>query len=135
TDRMIIPRRKEGFSAIEALIATVVLAVMLLSLISVFIYGFGVITWARQIAVATQIVQEEMEAVRALAFDSISGLGTTFTNAKLASLQDGAGVLTVEAGPGNDIKKVTVAVHWTYRGISRSKKIVTYVTRKGIDKR
>ncbi|MDD8027857.1 MAG: prepilin-type N-terminal cleavage/methylation domain-containing protein, partial [Acidobacteriota bacterium] len=81
TDRMIIPRRKEGFSAIEALIATVVLAVMLLSLISVFIYGFGAITWARQIAVATQIVQEEMEAVRALAFDSISGLGTTFTNA------------------------------------------------------
>jgi prepilin-type N-terminal cleavage/methylation domain-containing protein len=126
--------RRRGFSAIEALIAMTVLGVMLLTLISVFIYGFGAVSRARQTALATQIVQERMEAIRALPFDSISALGTSFSDAKLSGLYGGTGFQAVEAGPGDDIKKVTVGVRWTYHGSARNKRIVTYMTREGINK-
>jgi prepilin-type N-terminal cleavage/methylation domain-containing protein len=127
-------RREKGFTLIETLIAVAVLAVMLLTLISVFIYGYGAVARARQTALATVIAQEEMEAIRALPFDQIAALGSTFSHAKLTSLLGGLGVLAVEAGPGVDIKKVSVSVLWTFRGVQRRKDVVTFMTRKGINK-
>ena len=125
---------EKGFTLIETMIAVAVLAVMLLTLISVFIYGYGAVARARHSALATVIAQEEMETIRALPFDQIAALGSTFSNAKLAGLLDGQGVLAVEAGPGVDIKKVSVSVLWTFRGVQRRKDVVTFMTRKGINK-
>ena len=132
--RSFASRRERGFTLIETLISILVLSIMLLTLISVFIYGYGAVARARHTALATLIAQEEMEAIRALPFDQIAALGSTFTNAKLAKLLAGQGVLAVEAGPGADIKKVTVGVRWTYRGLLRRKDVVTFMTRKGINK-
>ncbi len=127
-------RREKGFTLIETLIAIAVLAVMLLTLISVFIYGYSAVARARQSALATVIAQEEMETIRALPFDQIAALGSTFSNAKLAGLLGGQGMLAVEAGAGVDIKKVSVSVLWTFRGVPRRKDVVTFMTRKGINK-
>lgn len=127
-------RRERGFTLIETLIAVTILAIMCLTLVSVFIYGFGAVARARQTALATVIAQEEMETIRALPFDQIAGLGSTFSNAKLARLVGGQGLLAVEAGPGADIKKVSVGVLWTFRGTLRRKHVVTFMTRKGINK-
>ena len=127
--------KKGGFSLIEVLVAMVVLGIMLLTLISVFIYGFNVISRSTQVAVATQICQEEVERIRNLTFDTVAALGTTFTNTKLSRLLNGQGVQAVEADAGNDIKKLTVSVTWTYRGQSLRKDVVTYVTRMGVDKK
>jgi hypothetical protein len=111
-----------------------VLAVMLLTLISVLLYGYGAVAQARQTALATQIVQRQVETVRALPFDTIAALGSSFNDASLAGLMGGTGYLAVESGPGTDIKKVTIGVRWTYRGVVRNKKVVTYMTRKGINR-
>ncbi len=111
-----------------------VLAVMLLTLISVLLYGYGAVAQARQTALATQIVQRQVETVRALPFDTIAALGSSFNDASLAGLMGGTGFLAVESGPGTDIKKVTIGVRWTYRGAVRDKKVVTYMTRKGINR-
>lgn len=127
-------KRESGFSLIETIVAVTILAVMLLSLVSVFVYGFNALSRTRQTALATQIAQEEMETIRALTFDQIAALGVTFTHAKLSSLPGGQGVLAVEAGPGVDIKKVSVGVRWIFRGLQRKKDIVTYMTRKGINR-
>jgi type II secretory pathway pseudopilin PulG len=127
-------RLRPGFSAVEALVAMTVLAVMLLTLISVLLYGYGAVAQARQTALATQIVQRQVETVRTLPFDSIAALGSAFSDSSLAGLMGGTGFMAVESGPGVDIKKVTVGVRWTYRGAVRDKKIVTYMTRKGINR-
>jgi type II secretory pathway pseudopilin PulG len=125
---------RPGFGILEAMVAVTILAIMLLTLISVFLYGYGAVARARQAALATQIVQEKMEAVRSLPFDSIAGLGTSFSDNDLTGLPGGTGILAVEAGPGNDIKKVTIGVRWTYRGAACNKTLVTYMTRKGINR-
>jgi prepilin-type N-terminal cleavage/methylation domain-containing protein len=127
--------KKGGFSLIEVLVAMLVLGIMLLTLISVFIYGFNVISRSTQVALATQICQEEVEHIRNLSFNTVTALGTSFTNTKLSRLLSGQGVRAIEAGAGNDIKKLTVSVTWTYRGQSLRKDVVTYVTRMGVDKK
>jgi prepilin-type N-terminal cleavage/methylation domain-containing protein len=124
-----------GFSLIEVLVAMVVLGIMLLTLISVFIYGYNVIARSTQVALATQICQEEVERIRNLAFDTVAALGTTFTNSKLSRLINGQGVEAIQAGPGTDMKILTVSVTWNYRGRSLRKDVVTYVTRNGVDKK
>ncbi|MGA2587460.1 MAG: type II secretion system protein [Candidatus Aminicenantales bacterium] len=129
-------RKKEGgFSLIEVLVAMAILGIMLMTLISVFIYGYNVLSRTRQIALATQICQEQVEVIRNMTFATILTLGTTFTNDKLASLVSGQGLQAVETSAGTDIKKLTVSVTWTYRGQSQRKDVVTMITRLGVDKK
>jgi len=120
---------------IEILIAMVILGIMLMTLISVFIYGYNVLSRTRQVALATQICQEEVERIRNLDFASILTMGTTFTNDKLPSLSNGQGILALESSVGDDIKKLTVSVTWTYRGQTLRKDIVTLITKLGVNKK
>ncbi len=128
-------KREEGFSLIEILIAMVILGIMLMTLISVFIYGYNVLSRTKQVALATQICQEEIERIRNLSFDTILTLGTTFSNDKLASLSNGQGILALEDSVGTDIKKLTVSVTWTYRGQTLRKDVVTLITKLGVNKK
>jgi prepilin-type N-terminal cleavage/methylation domain-containing protein len=123
-----------GFSLIEVLIAVSVLGVILMSTISVFVYGFNAVARTRQVALATQICREQIEIVRNMPFNSAVAVGSTFTHPRLSAF-GGAGAQAVEAGPGADIKKLTVSVTWTYRGQARRKDVATYITRSGIDKK
>jgi prepilin-type N-terminal cleavage/methylation domain-containing protein len=128
-------RRKAGFSLIEVLISISVLGMMMFSLIGVFIYGFCSLSRTRQIALATQICQEQVEVIRNMPFNTILGLGSSFTNDKLVRLLNGQGTRAVEPSFGNDIKKLTVSVGWNYRGQPLRKDIVTFITRSGLDKK
>lgn len=128
-------RKSEGFTLIEVLITIFLLAIVLISLISAFIYGFNILSRIKQVAVAAQIAQEEMEKVRNMDFDSILLLGSTFAHEDLSQLLEGQGSRTLEAGPGDDIKKLTVSVIWKHRGEVQRKDVVTYVTREGINKK
>jgi prepilin-type N-terminal cleavage/methylation domain-containing protein len=129
------PRRRGGFSLIEVLMAMVVLGIILMTLISVFVYGYNVIARSKQLAIATQVCQAEIERIRGLAFDSLSGLSSTFTDPKFATLINGQGYRSVEAGVGTDIRKLTVGVNWTYRGQAMRKDVVTFITRMGVNKK
>jgi hypothetical protein len=116
------------------MIAMVVLGIILLTLISVFVYGYNVISRTKQISIAMQICQAEVERIRGLAFDSLGGLSSTFTDPKLSYLINGQGLRAVEAGAGANIRKLTISVSWKHRGRSMRKDVVTYVTRKGVNK-
>jgi hypothetical protein len=41
----------------------------------------------------------------------------------------------LESSVGNDIKKLTVSVTWTYRGQTLRKDIVTLITKLGVNKK
>ncbi len=71
---------KKGFSLIEVLIAVFILGIVSLTLVSVFMYGFSAVYRTKQVSMATQIAQEEVELIRNLNFDDILLLGTTFSH-------------------------------------------------------
>jgi len=126
---------QKGFSLIEVLIAIVILGIVSVTLISVFIYGFNIVFKTRQVSLATQIAQEEVELVRNMNYDDILLLGSTYNHDSLSDLVNGAGALSIENGPGGDIKKLTVSVTWDYHGANMRKDIVTFVTREGVNKK
>ena len=126
---------QKGFTLIEVLIAIFVLGIVSMTLISVFMYGFNVVYRTRQVTLATQIAQEEVELVRNMNYDDILLLGSTYTHESLSELVNGGGALSVESGPGDDIKKLTVSVTWDYRGTNMRKDVVTYITREGVNKK
>ncbi len=127
--------REDGFTLIEVLVTIMILAVVLIALFSCFIYGFTVISRVRQASIATQCIQEELERIRNMPFDDILSLDNSFTNESLPLLEDSSGILSLEDYGGNDIKKLTVSVIWSYNGRQIRRDIVTFVTRKGINKR
>lgn len=126
---------QKGFSLIEVLIAIFILGIVSVTLISVFIYGFNVVFKTQQVSMATQIAQEEVELVRNMNYDDILLLGSTYTHDSLSELVNGAGVLSIESGPGDDIKKLTVSVTWDYQGTIMRKDVVTFITREGVNKK
>ncbi len=135
--RMAIKRknREDGFTLIEVLVTIMILAVVLIALFSCFIYGFTVISRVRQASIATQCLQEQLELIRNMPFDDILSLDNSFTNESLPLLQDSSGIISLEDSGGNDIKKLTVSVIWSYNGRQIRRDMVTFVTRKGINKR
>ena len=132
-----IKRKKteEGLTYIEVLVTMVILAVVLIALLSCFLHGFNVISRMKQMAIATQSIQEELELIRNMPFNDILTLDSSFTNESLSLLEASTGAVNVEDSLGDDIKKLTVSVFWSYREMQMRKDVVTYITRKGINRK
>ncbi len=128
-------KREEGLTYTEVLVTMVILGVVLISLLSCFLHGFNVISRMRQTAIATQSIQEELELIRNMSFNDILTLDSSFTNESLSLLEDGTGAVNVEDSLGDDIKKLTVSVLWSYRDMQMRKDVVTFITRKGINRK
>ncbi len=133
--RMSIKRKKDGFTFIEVLITMLILGVVLIALLSCFIYGFSILSRMRQMTIATQSIQEELELIRNMPFNNILGLDNSFTNEGLSLLENSSGIISLEDSVGDDIKKLTVSVLWSHRGRHMRRDVVTYVTKKGINKK
>jgi prepilin-type N-terminal cleavage/methylation domain-containing protein len=134
-------RKEEGFTLIEVLITMMILSGVMTALLSCFIYGLNIISRMKQTAVATQIIQEQLEDIRDMTYDDIVSLGSSFDNAGFEQLstwsgcEGASGGIAVESSLGDDIKKITVTVQWTYRGRAQREDLVTFITREGINKK
>ena len=127
---------KKGFTLIEITLTILIIVIVSIGIVSIFSHGFTVSTETREISIATQAAQEEIECIRDMAFGSITS--SSFTTSGFTHLTNPVGTVTVDtyiAGE-NDIKKVTVTVNWTSAGgRSLTKSLVTLITREGIDKK
>jgi len=128
-------KREEGLTYIEVLVTMVILAVVLIALLSCFLHGFNVLSRMRQMAIATQSIQEELELIRNMSYNDVLTLESSFTNESLSLLEDSSGVISLEDSLGDDIKKLTVSVLWSYRETEMRKDVVTFITKKGINRK
>ena len=129
------PTKKDGFTLVEVLITILMLTVVLTALLSCFVQGFEILTRMKQMTIATQCIQNELESIRSMHYSDILSLDNAFTNDSLTYLDNGSGTINLEDSIGSEIKKLTVSVTWTYRGRQMRKDVVTYVTKKGINKK
>ncbi len=128
-------KREEGLTYVEVLVTMVILGVVLIALLSCFLHGFDVISRMRRTAIATHSIQKELELIRNMSFNDILTLDSSFTNESLSLLEDSSGAVNIEDSLGDDIKKLTVSVFWSYQGNQMRKDVVTYITRKGINRK
>ncbi len=127
--------RNDGFTLIEVLVTLLILTVVLTALLSCFIQGFDILTRMKQMTIATQSIQKELESIRSLPYSDILSLDDAFTNDNLTYLENSSGIINLEDSVGSEIKKLTVSLTWTYRGRQLRKEVVTYITKKGINKK
>ena len=128
-------KTEKGLTYIEVLVTMVILAVVLIALLSCFLHGFNIISRTRQTAIATQSIQKELELIRNMSFNDVLTLDSSFTNENLSLLEDSSGVISLEDSLGDDIKKLTVSALWSYHGRQMRKDVVTFITRKGINRK
>lgn len=133
-------KRDAGISLVEVLITIFILAVVCITLISVFIYGFNLLAKTKQTALATQVAQFEVERYRNMKFSDITATSTQqnfvdlFANNETSPYyflfkKDGADYIPylvngretiviqdgTTIGMDENIRKMTVRVEWDYR--------------------
>ncbi|MDH5468408.1 MAG: type II secretion system GspH family protein [Candidatus Aminicenantes bacterium] len=129
-------REKEaGFTLVEVLITILLFTVVLTAILSCFIQGFDILMRMKQLTIATQSIQKELELIRNMHYNDILTMDSSFTNDSFSYLENSSGIINLEDSVGAEIKKLTVSVAWMYRGRQMRKEVVTYVTKKGINKK
>ena len=127
--------KKAGFTLVEVLITILLFTVVLTAILSCFIQGFDILMRMKQMTIATQSIQKEVELIRNMHYNDILTMDNSFTNDNFSYLENSSGIINLEDSVGDEIKKLTVSVAWTYRGRQMRKEVVTYVTKKGINRK
>ena len=128
---------KKGYTLMEVLVSMGLSLMVITSIGTMLSSGGSLSTDNRSNLYAENALREEMEILRNTSFNTVANLnGTTFTNAQLLKLKGGSGTIGIASSYGNDIKKVTLTVSWTARGVSSSttsQKLSTYISRIGVN--
>ena len=129
-------RNKGGFTLIEAVMAAFIMAISLFAVGTTIYSQFSALNQNREKAIATLAAQEEIENIRGMPYDTILGLGSSFTASGFAYLQNPSGTVIVDSIYGaNDIRRLSITVSWdSITGKPLQQKLATLVTRGGINK-
>lgn len=146
-----LTRSAGGFTMIEAMVASMIAAIMVLALYGSFASGYAMVKVTREDLRATQILLQRMERVRLCTFAQVkdpsinppttleyydangvqtSSHGAIYTISYVASVPTAADLPGVSYQLG--MLKVTATATWTSGPGKRSRTMQTYVARDGI---
>ena len=118
--------KKRGFTLLEVLLATVVISVGVIALVSAFSSGLSVSTNVENMDLALDIARANMEMVKNKSFINID------TDAEISSLVSNLGfsnfTVTADVAEGQNPMQVDVTVSWNVKGGQTSQTMTTLVT-------
>jgi len=133
-----------AFSLIEVMFATVIIAVVFVSLYVAISQGFGVVQVARENLRATQIMQEQVEILRILNWDQVTtnpapwNFTASFYPANLTNqgvVYSGSVNITnapVSSTYTTDVRLAVVSLSWMSGNVSRRRELRTLVSHYGL---
>ncbi|HLP26202.1 MAG TPA: type II secretion system protein [Acidobacteriota bacterium] len=124
-------RRSRAFTLVEVMIASLVLVFGIVSAISAMQSGVRAMDRTRKLALATQVLQTEMEQLRLKSWTQLDALAgtSTFTPDSTAS---GASAFTCTrriTSPKSDMREITLTAEW--RGSDGRPQAAKLITRYG----
>lgn len=139
---------EQGSSIVEAMVGSVVLSMVALSLYSAFSFGFKTVQVSQENVRADQIIVDKLETIEVYNWQKlINGtfVSTNFTSyytppTGTNSVGSGTvyrGTLSITAAPitesySNTLLQVTANVAWTSSGIPRSRTMKTFISQYGV---
>jgi len=136
-----------GFTIAEVVFAIMIVAIGAAGLMSCFGYGFKIIGQIQQNQRATQIMVEKAETLRLYSWDQVNTSGfipstfiATYDGDHAASNYTGTiyyGTVTIGEFPfstsyKDKMRKLDLALRWNSQGISRTRRLTTYIAQDGI---
>jgi type II secretory pathway pseudopilin PulG len=136
-----------GTTMVEVLMAIFVFAVMSVSLMGSFSYGFFVMQLVRENQRATQIMLEKIETIRLYSWDQVLTPGfipSSFQDVYDPQKPEGAqgitynGVVKLNPYPYNtsyaaDLRKLEITITWTtIRNYTRTRSFSTFISKDGL---
>ncbi len=107
---------QEGLTLLEVLVAMIILSMSLLMLLNMVMIALDGNDWAKNTTVATQLIQEKLEQLRASNSPS-SGSDEVADYARSWSV----------SSPGNHLRKVDIVVGWeNIRGFAKADSMTAY---------
>jgi len=116
---MINSNAGKGFTLLELMMASAVLIVAMAGLLGTYMLCFNIIETSKNLTLATNAIQQEIEVIRDYPFSNIANLvtaspsgfkGATFTVPGFAA---GSAIGSVSVNDSNpDLLKITVSVSW-----------------------
>ena len=130
-------KTKKGFTLVEALAATCILAFCVGSLLLGLYNGYNLINEIRESIIVSSVIQEEIEELRKTFFTTLPPYGeSSFFNNSLSLLYSASGTINVDQYLDENIARVLVKVTWHNRlkpEKQNVKKVVTLIARNGIN--
>jgi type IV pilus assembly protein PilV len=109
-------RKYQGFTLIEVMIAMVILAVGLLSLMTMQIVSIRANAFSSEMTYASMLAQSRLEQIRNMSYTSINPGTVTDTVPASASTKGMAYAVETKVEdnlPATDMKTITLTINWT----------------------
>lgn len=132
---MIIMKDQSGFTLIELILTGTILASAVVTMVSLFISVEALNHRARNLTLATQIMQQQMESYRNTGYGSLPVGSNDFSAALPSSLtapRSGTANIT-EVDPAG-LKQIDVTINYTESGKTKTVESSTLVAIRGIDR-
>lgn len=133
-------RRTPAFTLVEVMVASVVLIFGIVSAISAMQAGLKAMDRARNVSLATQLLQSEMERLRLKSWTQLEALqnaGSTATFTADTNAGSAASRFTCTrtiANAKSDMKEITLSAEWrSYDGRPQTARLVTRYAKNGLN--
>lgn len=117
-----------GFTLVELMIATAILVVVIVGLLSVFIHSIFLNESNGNLVTAINDAQYVLEQIKSLPYGNITNFTADFDSDQFSNLENET-VTFPDDDVGATIANITVSVNWTERQRSRSVQLSTHITR------
>jgi prepilin-type N-terminal cleavage/methylation domain-containing protein len=129
--------REAGFTLLEVLITTAVMAVVFIAIAGVFNTLHQINARANTLTITTQLAQQQLEKIRNTAYNGIP-VGTTDISSVLAPYANIGGpksaTLVVAQIDPNGLKSVDITINYTDHKYPKIVKVSTLVALNGVNK-
>ncbi len=139
-------KTEAGTTLVEVVFSVAILAICFGGLMGALANGFFGMQLTRENQRATQILMQEAEMIRLYNWDQVNTAGfipTSFTTVYDPNSTTGnygctyTGTVAISAVPfaanyASNMRQLTMTINWTTKGIARTRKLVTLVSKDGL---